>query len=887
MHKITSRALFGFLAPLSLILLVLITAATDIRVATAESSLTLGSRGADVTKLQKLLNAIGNKVSEPGKETSYFGSMTLKAVKEFQAAKGLACKNEADRTGCGLVGPKTWAMLKAFAPKANALAPAGAAISAKSKANAELAKDLEKKDPSIAVRDILARYRMGGAPGRPVPGGPGTSCTVSTAGDLAAHMNQMIDARLGAAAAPGRARSLWQDRSMTIGGTWRRNPDVWTSKGGKALDFTGVSPLNIHASNGYPNRQVGTAISPRHVALVTHYPVAIGASIVFVENNGTPHIRTLAARKAIPGTDITIGVLDSDLPDTIAFYPILDAVSLVTKMYKTDNTNPKAPIISLNQDGNVLAHGLGGIYNIGAMSGYSSHIDFWHSPYRPPTPDDNPLSNIVTSPLRVAFSGALRDGDSGNPNFMVINDELVLTGLHTSAGGGFLLAGYVNEINAAMTELGGGYQLTFADASCFDSYTLNHAPTFGARTGYMLDVETNATLFDPETGYFLLPADAVIDETTKPLIKYPAVSDVDGHRVTISVSDAANLLVANPLTNAISFREKTKYYGREIPGAVFKDTYDYMVTITDNGNPQAATTFRDGFRIAPPVETPIVIPPVVVPVKTITASVGQSSFTKTLGVNLEIPINWTASYSIDKAWIQILSASDTVLSAKGEAGLIASGKNLGGRSTIVFPNQPTGSYKIKFCEWTADAATRICGISSTFNVTVSTTPPAATTPPASTVTPAAPATPVSEPVVPPATVVIPPPPAATSRSIAVTLDASTYSRTPASTFNVTFGWTSTYPLQKLIAQIISVGEVKNTKLTTLPAIVSSGTWNISFAGYPAGDYMLKLCEWTADVATRICDSKPFTVRNEAVRSSSQTANTRGIFRTLWDWVRGR
>ncbi len=71
-------------------------------------ALTIGSTGTDVKCLQSLLNSNGYTVAttgvgSAGMETSYFGSLTLAAVQQFQAAKGWTPANQ--------VGPLTRAAL--------------------------------------------------------------------------------------------------------------------------------------------------------------------------------------------------------------------------------------------------------------------------------------------------------------------------------------------------------------------------------------------------------------------------------------------------------------------------------------------------------------------------------------------------------------------------------------------------------------------------------------------------------------------------------------------------------------------------------------------------------------------------------------------------------
>lgn len=76
--------------------------------------LTVGSRGADVKRLQQLLNAdpttriAASGAGAPGSETEYLGPLTTKAVEKFQVKYGVA---KAGDPGYGYVGPKTRAKL--------------------------------------------------------------------------------------------------------------------------------------------------------------------------------------------------------------------------------------------------------------------------------------------------------------------------------------------------------------------------------------------------------------------------------------------------------------------------------------------------------------------------------------------------------------------------------------------------------------------------------------------------------------------------------------------------------------------------------------------------------------------------------------------------------
>lgn len=64
-------------------------------------------------------------------------------------------------------------------------------------------------------------------------------------------------------------------------------------------------------------------------------------------------------------------------------------------------------------------------------------------------------------------------GDSGNPAFIVVDGEPVLLGTLTYGGAGSVttIHDQITAINAAMTTLGGGYQLTTIDLSGYPAYS--------------------------------------------------------------------------------------------------------------------------------------------------------------------------------------------------------------------------------------------------------------------------------------------------------------------------------------------------------------------------------------------------------------------------------
>ena len=77
-----------------------------------------------------------------------------------------------------------------------------------------------------------------------------------------------------------------------------------------------------------------------------------------------------------------------------------------------------------------------------------------------------------TSGPRTAYYENFIMGDSGSPCFCILDSEAVLLTVVSvgNAGAGTSVAAFRDDINAAMTSLGGGYQLTTMDLSSFPDY---------------------------------------------------------------------------------------------------------------------------------------------------------------------------------------------------------------------------------------------------------------------------------------------------------------------------------------------------------------------------------------------------------------------------------
>ena len=102
--------------------------------------------------------------------------------------------------------------------------------------------------------------------------------------------------------------------------------------------------------------------------------------------------------------------------------------------------------------------------DIGYKSGYSMDWASWYSGIS--------VNNTPQLQDYASFRPFVRVGCSGHPVFCLVNNELALLGCYfsASAGSSVTRSDVRTAVNAAMTTLGGGYQLTNVDLSGFPTY---------------------------------------------------------------------------------------------------------------------------------------------------------------------------------------------------------------------------------------------------------------------------------------------------------------------------------------------------------------------------------------------------------------------------------
>jgi hypothetical protein len=264
------------------------------------------------------------------------------------------------------------------------------------------------------------------------------------AGSLAAAATEAVDSRL-AGKSPSTALQIFTTQDHA-GGVYVRNAACWAAD----LDLTCISPWN---SVDGP-RRAGTLISLRHVLFAAHYPAVKGMTMRFVAPDNAVVTRTVSEVLTHPSyipyfPDIQIGLLDSDVPADIGFARVLPPTWEVNLPARSIARS--LPCLCLDQEEKALVSDLASIF---------SDYSVFTAPFR------------INSEIREGFHESKVGGDSGNPAFIILGGQLVLLTVWTygGAGRGTSISPQIAAINAMMTALGGGYQLTEVDLSGFPTY---------------------------------------------------------------------------------------------------------------------------------------------------------------------------------------------------------------------------------------------------------------------------------------------------------------------------------------------------------------------------------------------------------------------------------
>ncbi len=191
--------------------------------------------------------------------------------------------------------------------------------------------------------------------------------------------------------------------------SWVRNPASWV----RVFNWTGVAA----GINGLGGVGGGTLITRRHVLFANHVPYKTlpqPFDIFFVNKDSRTFTYKVTAIQQVEGTDIAIGTLDRDADAGLNVYRVLPDNWLQYIANKTESfsvmgvTGTRSqlilPVLYTGQDKKVST---GDVTSVDAGTATVSV----------------PAFEIARS-----FGEPVRGGDSGNPIFAMLGDELVLLG---------------------------------------------------------------------------------------------------------------------------------------------------------------------------------------------------------------------------------------------------------------------------------------------------------------------------------------------------------------------------------------------------------------------------------------------------------------------------
>ena len=234
----------------------------------------------------------------------------------------------------------------------------------------------------------LHEFWAGTDPNDPLDDGYGTALYAITHG---------IDDRIAISSLAAIAKSNYLNYSrLQLPEILSANPDSWAL----GIDFSCTSVWND--STNYQYGDPATLLSPQHVLLAKHACSPIGRNYTFQDVNGFRCVRTLVATRGIDRTDITIGLLDSELPST--FSP----VKLLPVGYERYiGSGTFLPVLHMDQERKSLVQEL---------------------PKMPSFPRRyyEIFCNRGHTPRRLDFYEGLVGGDSGNPCFLLLGNERIL-----------------------------------------------------------------------------------------------------------------------------------------------------------------------------------------------------------------------------------------------------------------------------------------------------------------------------------------------------------------------------------------------------------------------------------------------------------------------------
>lgn len=260
---------------------------------------------------------------------------------------------------------------------------------------------------------------------------------------LAHHCNNSVVELLGA----NTDLALYSDYSASlVTKNFQRNPNCW------AASLVNQMTCVIAWNSNHTRHKSGTLITKRHMVNATHYNYPVGTNVIFVGPNNEVVYRTVVGRRQSQSYDITVYLLDEDLPEFILPCKILPAD--FGNRFPTGWQNVAA--IGNDQFQELSVADLAIVH----------HLALDESRFLYPIPA-----------IKQPYHKSRVAGGSGTPMFLLIGGSLVLCSVLYSASGtqfaGTFPTNFIAYINDFILELdqeasiSTGYTLTEVDLSGF------------------------------------------------------------------------------------------------------------------------------------------------------------------------------------------------------------------------------------------------------------------------------------------------------------------------------------------------------------------------------------------------------------------------------------
>lgn len=276
-------------------------------------------------------------------------------------------------------------------------------------------------------------------------------------------------------------------------GNFVRNPNCWLNG---ISNISCFSPAQLSGANWW--QRGGTLITRKHALFAKHFVTSVisgGTPLVFIDDNNNKY-QPKIINYAYDSTDIAIALLDSEVNSNIKIAKVLPTnfqnyfnTKNVISVYNTSfgstvygfQNNPYLYAVGLDQEEKAIVF----LYNGCRLlaSGSSPNTIYYQLTNASNSYDDVPTelrnntyyNSMYPNPAQFSnWNESIVTGDSGNPLFLIIDNELVVISAYLVPTGGPFITNRYNEVNALIESLspGEGYSLSPVDlATVYAKYS--------------------------------------------------------------------------------------------------------------------------------------------------------------------------------------------------------------------------------------------------------------------------------------------------------------------------------------------------------------------------------------------------------------------------------